>query len=361
MKKGLRRFVSILLLSLVVLAQIPFEGLTVIAAEEEIFSEDVVIENPVSDDAEQPGDTVLPEIPEAGETIELPGGKDLEDETIASEDDTGEETGEETDGETLASEDETTPPEGEVTPEDEETTSEETEPEEKEPEEKEPTRGDGNTCTVTFYNRDAQEYAVVTVADGTAIGDQLPATIAREDYDALWAIGSIVPDGDQGYKIVVTQPRQEVTAETTVTSDMTVVPDYDPVTYTITFYEEDKETVVDTKTVTASTSYCLNDIPTVPAKPGNTAKWVYSGGEFSNNVKVNRVEGTDATRSLSVWAEYEKNVFAVNFIVEGETYQTGIYFMGDSLKLPADPVVEGKEFEGWYVGETQIVGGEIVT
>ena len=125
MKKGLRRFVSILLLSLVVLAQIPFEGLTVIAAEEEIFSEDVVIENPVSDDAEQPGDTVLPEIPEAGETIELPGGKDGEgtgeDITTPSE-----ETGEESEGETLVPEDETTSPEEEGTPEDEEITPEET-------------------------------------------------------------------------------------------------------------------------------------------------------------------------------------------------------------------------------------------
>jgi hypothetical protein len=38
--------------------------------------------------------------------------------------------------------------------------------------------------------------------------------------------------------------------------------------YTVTFYEEDKTTVVDTRKVKVGTNYCVNDIPDVPAKPG---------------------------------------------------------------------------------------------
>ena len=48
------------------------------------------------------------------------------------------------------------------------------------------------TYTVTFYNRDAQVYQTVSVIQGEAIGSQLPGTIAREDYDAYWAVGEIV-------------------------------------------------------------------------------------------------------------------------------------------------------------------------
>ena len=125
-------------------------------------------------------------------------------------------------------------------------------------------------------------------------------------------------------------------------------------TYTVTFYKEDKTTAVDTRMVDYTSNYCVNDIPSVPEKEGYTGKWVYGENEdFTNSVVI--IEDTD------VWAEYEQNVFTVTYQVEGETYQTDTYYDEDTLVLPADPVVEGKDFVGWYVGEKQYLGGEKVT
>ena len=209
------------------------------------------------------------------------------------------------------------------------------------------------TRTVTFYDRDADLYATVTVDAGEAIGDKLPAVIDREDYVAYWAIGSIV-SGAQGDEIAVASPVTIVTGEFVPTeSATTVVPHYEKISYTITFYEEDKETVVAEKAVTVDTSYCLNDIPVVPAKEGYSAKWVYSEGVFDNGVSV--------SADTAVWAEYEKSAFTVVFMVNDQEYLTNEYNRNDTLKLPADPTLEGKKFAGWFVGETQYTGGENVT
>ena len=212
------------------------------------------------------------------------------------------------------------------------------------------TRGE-NTWTVTFYNRDAEEHAVVEVTKGQAIGDQLPEPIAREDYTAYWAIGEIVPDpGGQGNTTKVTGERIN---ETFVpTKDTTIVPDYAKTEYTVTFKNEEKTETIATRTVTADTNYCVNDIPAVPTKDGSRGKWVYSGGDFNNSVA--------ASEDMEVWLEYTPTAFNVKFIVEGETYESEIYDSGDELVLPEEPVVEGKSFQGWYVGDTKYEGGEKV-
>ncbi|MBQ6051776.1 MAG: Cna B-type domain-containing protein, partial [Clostridia bacterium] len=215
------------------------------------------------------------------------------------------------------------------------------------------------TWTVTFYNRDAEVHKTVEVTKGEAIGENLPAVIPRDDRDAYWAIGEIV-QGGQGNEIRKTGDRIDETF--TPTDDTVIVPDYELILYTVTFYKDDTlAEVVTTKTVDAGSSYCLNDIPTVPAKQGHTAKWVYADGDFSNNVALNGVESAQDTRTLAVWAEYEQNVFTVKYIVEGETHTTDTYYSGDTLTLPADPVVEGKDFDGWFDGDTEYSGGEAVT
>ncbi|HCK87477.1 MAG TPA: hypothetical protein DHW39_01575, partial [Erysipelotrichaceae bacterium] len=63
-----------------------------------------------------------------------------------------------------------------------------------------------DTWTVTFYNRDAIVHQTASVKKGQPIGDQLPAVIEREDYNAYWAIGEIV-QGGQGKEIKVTGAR----------------------------------------------------------------------------------------------------------------------------------------------------------
>ena len=205
------------------------------------------------------------------------------------------------------------------------------------------------TWTVNFRNRDGEVIETRDVVKDTAIG-ALPESIAREDYTAYWAVGTYDPSG-QGSWV----PGARVDDSYVVTQDLDIVPDYDKVVYTVTFYEsEDATEPYVTKTVDADTSYCLNDIPAVPSKAGSAGKWVYGdGADFTNSVAI--------SEDTKVWAEYEQNVFTVTFTVDGANYETDTYYYGDELSLPADPTVEGKQFAGWFVGETQYVGGETVT
>ncbi|MBR0456182.1 MAG: InlB B-repeat-containing protein, partial [Firmicutes bacterium] len=202
------------------------------------------------------------------------------------------------------------------------------------------------TWTVTFYNRDGEVYRTVKVPKEEAIGDQMPSVIEREDYNAFWAVGTIDDHG-------TTTVEERITSEYVPTKDTSVVPDYDPIKYTITFYtDENKSEVLASKEVTAGTSYCLNDIPAVPEKAGYSGKWVYSGGNFTNKVAVRA--------NTDVWAVYDQNEFIVTFKVEGKNYQSDKYYKGDKLTLPTEPVVEGKQFVGWFIGETEYVGGETI-
>lgn len=205
---------------------------------------------------------------------------------------------------------------------------------------------------VTFLNRDNEVHQVVQVPRGQAIGTKLPPVIAREDYIAYWAVGIEEEGGSQGKEW---RPGERITAEYVPTQDVTIIPDYSPVTHTVTFYKTDaQEEVLVTKSVTADTSYCLNEIPDVPEKDGYTGKWVYSGGDFNNSVVI--------TDGMKVWPVYEKNLFTVTYKVGDSTFETDFYFLGDSLVLPSEPVVEGKDFLGWFSETgTKYEGNEKVT
>ena len=228
--------------------------------------------------------------------------------------------------------------------------SEEEEELSEEEEEEGPTRETEDTYTVTFYDRDAEVYSVVEVNKGSAIGT-LPAVIARDDYISYWAIGEIV-EGGQGSEIRVTGAR--IDGSFVPEGDTIIVPDFEKVSYTVSFYENEDDTeAYATRTVDVDSSFYLNDIPAVPTRNGYTSKWVYSGGDFSNTVAI--------SADTKVWAEYDKNVFTVTFIANGKTYQTDTYYKNDTLSLPVAPVVDGKEFKGWFFGETEYTGGEAIT
>ena len=227
--------------------------------------------------------------------------------------------------------------------------------------------GDGEkaaeTWKVTFYNRDARAIKTVEVIQGEPIGDQIPAAIARDGYDPFWSTGSIVA-GAQGPEI--NPDGNKIDSTFVPTGDTTIVPYYEWIVYTVNFYEEDKSTFVTTKTVDFDTNFGINDMPAVPNKAGFSGRWVYSGGDFTNQVKVNTVAEAAESRELSVWAEYDQNVFTVTFKLDDDnTYQTYTYYKGDTLTLPAEPVVAGKEFNSWTADidgvETTIEGGEKVT
>ena len=206
------------------------------------------------------------------------------------------------------------------------------------------TRETEDAWTVNFRNRDYQiiETRQIEKSDeGTAIG-ALPDPIQREDYNAFWAIGTYTPGEEGGQGSWTTGDIIDSTY--VVTSDLDIIPAYTEINYTVTFHngESASAETFATKTVNVNTSYCLNDIPQVPIKSGYAGKWVYSGGDFSNTVKI--------TEDTDVWIEYTKNVFTVTYKLFPEdesAYRTDTYFTGDALTHPVNPTVEGKSFVKW--------------
>ena len=217
--------------------------------------------------------------------------------------------------------------------------------------------GEAGTWTVNFRDRDGNIQSTRTVADGEAIGE-LPSVPFRDDYTGHWETAVNKSSGGQE---AWSPTGTVVTADYTVTEDLDVIAKYDTVDYSVTFYTDaTTQEVVGTRTTNVESLYCVDDLPVVPEKPGFAGHWVYSGGTFDNtvNVKENNV--------TKVWAEYTQTEFTVTFMSVNEddepyTYQTDTYTNGDALVLASDPVVEGKEFLGWYNGETKYNGGESVT
>ena len=190
-----------------------------------------------------------------------------------------------------------------------------------------------------------------TVVDGEAIGD-LPEVPAREDWtDGFWGVGvqTHTEQGDE-WKAGI-----RVNKEKKVNEDMDLVAGYTKITYTVKFYtDENKTDLLAEETVDADTNYCLNDVPAVPVYTGSSGKWVYQGGDYNNMVKI--------TADTDVWAVYDKNVFTVTFMVDDEEYEKDIYYTGDALTLPNDPVVEGKDFIKWIDEDgNEVAAGESVT
>ena len=210
--------------------------------------------------------------------------------------------------------------------------------------------------TVNFRNHIGDVISTRQVPDGEEIG-ALPDVPPREDYkNGFWGIGTATQTGQSAEW----SAGEQVTSDYVVWNDLDIVAGYTRITYTITFYKNtDKTEIEATRTVNADTHYCVNDVPAVPEKTGYTGKWVYNDKE-TNTIKDynNQIAVSEDT---AVWPAYDQNVFTVTFKTDDDVYQTDTYYKGDKLTLPEDPVIEGKQFEGWYIGETEYVGGEAVT
>ncbi|MBR2571182.1 MAG: InlB B-repeat-containing protein, partial [Clostridia bacterium] len=207
--------------------------------------------------------------------------------------------------------------------------------------------------TVNFRNRDFVVIHTYHVAHSHPLAN-FPPVIDQDGYNAYWAIGSQT-GGQSGW-----EAGDRVQAPFEPNQDTDIIPDYEPIQYTARFLKEDESVLQDVE-VDVTSSYYLNDIPAVPEKAGYTAKWVYGdpAADFNNRVNIKENAGTD--KVLYIRPAYEQNIFTVTYTVDGEEYETDTYYTGDTLSLPADPVVEGKEFIGWFEGDTQHANGEPVT
>ncbi|MBQ3281630.1 MAG: InlB B-repeat-containing protein, partial [Eubacterium sp.] len=193
-------------------------------------------------------------------------------------------------------------------------------------------RAEPEIITVTFdpnTEEDGQLAPItIQVESGTAIGDQLPAVPTVPGYNTKW---------------VIQNTTTVVTAETLVTEPFTAVVGKDIITYTITFLDEEGNTLY-TRTVDIDSGYALSndDYPAVPEKTNKVGKWVLQGTTTEFPV------GTVVSGDVTVEPEYEQNIFTVTFKAEGSPDSEFTTAKGTTIVLPSDPIKAGATFGGWF-------------
>ena len=202
---------------------------------------------------------------------------------------------------------------------------------------------DGSTVLKVYYSRN--QYTVNYTVDGEAYKTQT--------YFYGADVTALAQPTKEGYtfsgwsEIPATMPASNVTVSGTFTIN----------TYTVTWTNENGETLGTDNVQHGSDA---ENIPELPAKPGYTGSW--SGS--SDNV----------TGNTTIQATYDPNNYAVAWIVDGEAYtwtegaeektQTVVVY-DQPIVIPAvAPVKEGHTFQGWYTGldgtGTKIETGETI-
>ena len=179
---------------------------------------------------------------------------------------------------------------------------------------------------VTF-KVDGAAVSEIYVADGSAIGGQMPADPTKTGHTFLrW-------EDENG---------NEVTSATTVTAELIVNAVFDANDYTLTF-DPDNGGAVTTITVTYGDAIGLQ-MPSDPSKTGHT----FVGWKDQNGNPV-----TDATiveEDMQITAEYTVNDYTLTFDPDnGGAVTTITVTYGDAigLQMPSDPSKTGHTFVGW--------------
>jgi uncharacterized repeat protein (TIGR02543 family) len=195
----------------------------------------------------------------------------------------------------------------------------------------------GTTYTVTFINiGDVQTMQVVSPA--TTLGT-LPTEPTRAGYSfAGW---NTLPGG-QGTAF---------TANTTVTSSITVYAQWNPNTYTVTFNKNGGNTEANPQTKqVVSPATTLGTLPTAPTKAGH----VFSGWNTkADGTGDSFTAATTVTANITVYAQWNPATYKVTFNKHGGDTEASpqamqVVFPASALgTLPAAPTRTGYTFEGW--------------
>ena len=198
------------------------------------------------------------------------------------------------------------------------------------------------TADVTVTAKFASDTVKVTFKDGeTTLGEVTKATgdaLVAADFPAD---PTLADHTFLGWYIGETK----VEAGYTVTADVTATAKFARDVAKVIFKYGD--TTLDEKTVETNTALTAADFPADPTLAGHHFVGWYVGEE-----KISA--GYTVTADVTVTAKFEKNIYKVSFVVDGEEFASLDVPYGetpDENDLPGDPEKVGHEFDGWFAGE----------
>ncbi|MBQ9329541.1 MAG: InlB B-repeat-containing protein [Oscillibacter sp.] len=198
----------------------------------------------------------------------------------------------------------------------------------------------GTTGNLTYTaNWTATQYTITYVDNGSAahpVINNSPASYTIE------AAVTLADPTRTGYTFGGWYDNEDLigTAVTSIpagsTDEKTFYAKWTATTYTITFYQEDSMTVVDTQTFTVESASITE--PAVPAKTGYTGAW----GSYS----------TDTLDNQSVIPTYTAIEYTIHFVTDGGTAIVDQTYTIESTGTLPTTTKTGYAFQGWTVAAT---------
>ncbi|MDE6408036.1 MAG: InlB B-repeat-containing protein [Anaeroplasmataceae bacterium] len=182
---------------------------------------------------------------------------------------------------------------------------------------------------VTFMDGNLTVATRNTIAYNSSVGLAMPQTPTKTGYTF------------KGWSTNATS-YVEFTADTKVTSNITVYAHYSIQTFTVTFMDGSYELSKDTVDYNSTAA-----IPTAPTKTGYTFKgWSTNATSYVKFDTESKI-----TSNLTVYAYYVQ-VFTVTFNVDGTKTTTQVE-SGNKVTKPEDPAKSGYTFTGWYLNNSE--------
>jgi uncharacterized repeat protein (TIGR02543 family) len=211
----------------------------------------------------------------------------------------------------------------------------------------------GIQYTVTFDADGGSAVAGKKVSNGGSVGSDMPAAPTKSGY----VFG--------GWYTAKNGGGTPFTAETTVTSDVTVYARWTQ-QWTVTFDADGGSPTPQPKTALAGSSIGVSEMPSDPAKTHYTFGGWYTAKDGGGTAFTG---STPVTGDITVYAKWTDIQYTVTFNTDGGNYATEAKTVnsGGSVgaAMPANPVRVPYTFGGWYTapngGGTAFTSSTVVT
>lgn len=167
-----------------------------------------------------------------------------------------------------------------------------------------------------------------------------PIDPVKANYTFMgWAVdGNIVSKLDKGEIVIPAEFIKSLTADTAFTAV------FEPVQLTLTLVVGEFQT-------TQPALY--GQKITAPGLPDGYSHWATMAIVDEKEVYTEFDFSQEIVESMTLYAQKAEKVYTISFVSEGAVIG-GPYDVSKPYTIPADPVVEGKKFVGWFVGDYKV-------
>lgn len=205
----------------------------------------------------------------------------------------------------------------------------------------------GSIASITTYVAVFEPvYNISFIVDGVKVSEckttsyVKPLDPVKANYTFVgWAVdGNIVSKLDKGEIVIPAEFIKSLTADTAFTAV------FEPVQLTLTLVVGEFQT-------TQPALY--GQKITAPGLPDGYSHWATMAIVDEKEVYTEFDFSQEIVESMTLYAQKAEKVYTISFVSEG-TVIGGPYDVSKPYTIPADPVVEGKKFVGWFVGDFKV-------